>query len=255
MSFQMDSLIENIAIATTTFYKPEQKVGQLRMKLARESVREATDLGYKIVVVDGGSSDEFLREIERYGAVVEAEEKGTMGTGRRHAISRAAELGKIVAWTEPEKNSYISQIKKTAIPVHEGRADLVVPTRPSLDSYPTSQQHAEKFGNQVWYELTGIRLDMWIGPRTWRSDLSHYFTQYDGIKAGFGDKWEAIFLPVMKMHHDGKKVIAVDIDYTHPQEQTNLEEGNMEFTGKRLIQLNNLLPALETYWKSLKSAK
>ncbi|MEK6833306.1 MAG: hypothetical protein AABY32_04615, partial [Nanoarchaeota archaeon] len=114
------------------------------------------------------------------------------------------------------------------------------------------------FGDDCWRELTGTDLDVWSGPRTWRRELSDYFLDYDGMyhsyinkenkEIFYGDNWDSIFIPVMQAILDGKKVEGIKINYTHPPEQTALEEGNYEYTIKRLDQLNNLVPAFTDYW-------
>ena len=52
----------------------------------------------------------------------------------------------------------------------------------------------------------------------------------------------------MKAILDGKRVIGVKVDYVHPREQTEFEEGNYNTTMKRLDQLTNLVPAFTDYW-------
>lgn len=244
-------MASEIAIATSTFYR-KNPVEEIRMKLALESAKLAADFGYKLIAVDGGSPADFVKSLKDYGAIVEQEKQKGMGSGRRQAISRALELGEIISYTEPEKAPYISQIEKTAKPIREKRADIVVPSRGPLDSYPTSQRHAENFGNDFFKELTGRALDMWSGPRTFSRECAPYFLNYNGQ---YGDLWDAIFIPVIDAIHDGKRVISVDIEYKHPKEQTETEEGNVEFTFKRLKQLDNLMPALMTHWNLLNPKK
>lgn len=93
--------------------------------------------------------------------------------------------------------------------------------------------------------MTGHGLDMWSGTRTFHRDLARYFTGYDG---SCGDRWESIFIPVMDMISDGRRVVPVEIDYVHPAEQTKLETGDPYFDKKRLEQLDVLTYALEYYW-------
>ncbi|MBU2638681.1 MAG: hypothetical protein KJ955_06935 [Nanoarchaeota archaeon] len=244
----MSHLEQITAIATTTFYKPGSENDAMRAELAKSTIRKATDLGYGVVVVDGGSSDELLREFERYGAQVFLEKSMNMGQSRRHAIERARNLGReVVAWTEPEKDSYIPELYKTVEAVILGHgADIVVPRRHSLESYPVVQQHAEQLGNSFWKELTGHDLDVWVGPRTFTRDAAEYFLNYNGE---YGDKWDSIFIPVMDAIIDGKNVKSVTIEYTHPRQQTALEEHDLTLYWKRLEQLQNLLGALEKHWK------
>ncbi|MCX6741710.1 MAG: hypothetical protein NTX24_00850 [Candidatus Pacearchaeota archaeon] len=165
------------AVATTTFYRPGNESDTHRAILAINTIRKARDLGQLIIVVDGGSPEEILRQFERYGARVIMQPKGTtMGYGRRQAIEAAYNTGReIIVWTEPEKVPYIPEISKTAAPILVGLADFVVPRRRSLESYPTAQQFAEPLGNLCWEQITGKKLDVWFGPKTWRRDFSLSF--------------------------------------------------------------------------------
>lgn len=243
------NISEKVVIATTTSYNPDLESDILRSEIAKSTIRQATSFGYELILVDGGSSDELLKDFERYGAKIFAQQEKGMGSGRRQAIKEALDTNKeVIAWTEPEKESYIPEIVKTAKPVIEGYADLVVPKRKSLKSYPTAQQYAEPLGNSFWKRLTGYDLDMWFGPRTWKKELSHYFLDYNGE---YGDKWDSIFVPVMDAIFDGKKIISVEVKYTHPKKQTEIEEHDLNFYTKRIEQLSNLLNSLETHWKKL----
>lgn len=243
------NISNKVAVAITTFYNPNDENDIYRASLAKSVVRKATDLGYEVILVDGGSSDELLKEFEQYGARLYTQLSRGMGSSRRQAIREAHNTGRsIIAWTEPEKEDYIPKIVDTAFPIITGSADLVVPRRKSLRSYPTAQQYAELFGNTFWKELTGTNLDVWFGPRTWRRELSDYFLNYDGT---YGDKWDSIFIPVMDAIADGKKISGVEIEYTHPSRQTGLEEHDLTFSKKRLEQLENLILGLETHWRKL----
>ena len=255
-----------IAIGTTTFYKKGMPNGGLRAGLAERVIKTAVDMGYKMVVVDGSPEEWFPRSIEESGAMIYRETPGGgIGESRRECIQYAHNLGTpVVAWMEPEKLDYVKEVIKTAIPILEGKANLVVPDARimtpqgyRLHGYPTSQQNEELYGDDCWRELTGLDLDIWRGPRTWTRNSSKHFLNYDGKKnflkvngqkIPYGDKWDSIFIPVIQAILDGEKVIGVNVDYTHPKEQTKLEEGNFGATLKRLDQLTNLVPAFTDYW-------
>ncbi len=239
------NISDRIAIATTTLYNPNNETDTYRAKLAKKAVRTAFDLGYKVIIVDSGSSDELLREFEKYGATVHMHSSIGMGSSRRQAIRESHNTGRdIIAWTEPEKVDYIPKIADTAFPILNDSADLIVPRRKSMQSYPTAQQYAEPLGNAFWREVTGTDLDVWFGPRTWRRELSDYFLNYDGE---YGDKWDSIFIPVMNAIFDNKRVLGVEIEYTHPSQQTKKEEHDLTFYRKRVEQLENLTIALEKH--------
>lgn len=243
------NISEKVAIVTTTLYNPDLESDILRSELAKSTVRQATNLGYEMIIVDSGSSDELLKDLERYGAKIFCQQEKNMGSCRRQAIKEAVNTKKeVIAWTEPEKENYIPEIVKTAKPIIEDYADLVVPRRKSLKSYPTAQQYAEPLGNSFWKNLTSYDLDMWFGPRTWKKELSHYFMDYNGE---YGDKWDSIFIPVMDAIFDEKKIISIEVKYTHPKKQTEIEEHDLNFYTKRIEQLSNLSKTLETHWKRI----
>jgi len=262
----LDNLTSKIAIGTSTWYQKGQQNNEVRAKIAERTIKTAVDSGYKMVIVDGGSEDWFLKSIEGCGAEIIPQTAKGMGAGRREVLQYIYNLNTpLIGWMEPEKEDYVKEIIKTIPPIVEGKADLVAPDRRKIisgsyiiPSYPTSQQGAEAFGNACWKELTGTNLDIWFGPRTWKRELSKYFLEYNGknlsylTKNGeeisYGDNWDSIFIPVMQAILDGKKIVGVNVNYTHPQSQTSFEEGNYEFTIKRLDQLNNLVPALTNYW-------
>ena len=174
-----------------------------------------------------------------------------MGSGRRQAFKAAYDTErKVIAWTEPEKYTYIPELWKTAKPVLDGIADLVVADRGSLDSYPEGQQYAENLGNLAFRDITGLTLDMWSGARTFGRENAHYFTDYKGE---YGDLWDSIFIPVLEMMHGGKRVICVGINYNHPPEMTAIEARSPIFHVKRVNQLMNLVPALHPHWEKIKA--
>lgn len=243
-------------IATTTSYNPDMESDIYRAGFAKNSIRTATDLGYEVVVVDGGSSDEFLSELEKYSARIYPQTLEGMGSSRRQAIREALTSGReIIAWTEPEKEDYIPEIVKTIQPIIEGSADMIIPRRRSQESYPLAQQHSEKFINIFWRDLTGTDLDTVFGPRTWRREISHYFLDYDGE---YGDNWDSIFIPLVNAVFDermglGVRVAGVEVNYTHPQKQREIEEHNLEFHRKRIDQINNVIGLSDIHWNKLLS--
>lgn len=228
------------AIATTTFYR---SVDDLRMKLALKTMEEACRNGFPIAVVDGGSPDEVCRQFHDRAAYLYRQEKPGMGASRRQAIAAAAKLvnnNEVIIWMEPEKHTLVSEFSKIVPLVLNGKADLVVPARRTMASYPPEQQTAEVLGNLAFFYLTGFNFDVWFGPRVMNRRAVQYFLDYQGE---YGDKWDSIFIPLLRMIKDGLHLMDFMVDYVHPQEQTQAE-ANFDFLMKRLDQLSNLVPSM-----------
>ncbi len=243
------NLGEKIIIATTTFYNSSSESDKLRAGIAKRTFETAIRLGYQIIAVDGGSSQELIGEFEKIGVKVSKQIKRGIGNSRRQAFQEAYNSKKeIIIWTEPEKRSIIKEISKIIKPIIENKADIVIPKRKSLSSYPLEQQYAESLGNLFWKQLTGTDLDMWIGVRAFRRESCSYFLNYNGE---YGDKWEILLIPVINAIYDKKKVTSIEINYQHPVEQTRLEEKDLNFFKKRIEQLTSLVGAIDSHWKKL----
>ena len=248
-----DEISDKIVIATTTLYRSSLENDLVRAEIAKETITNAKELGYKIIVVDGGSSAELLRDFERLGAEVCQQELSGMGNCRRQAFKLAYDSGKeIIVWTEPEKAPFIHQIDKAVKPIIDGSADLVIPKRKSLESYPVVQQYAELLCNTFLRELTGRDLDYCFGPRIWKREFSSYFTEYKGE---YGDKWEVTLIPIIDAISAGERVASVEIDYVHPRQQTESEEKDLGMFRKRIEQIENSTNACETHWRKLHQPK
>jgi len=237
-----------VVIATATMYKSLQDV---RAQLAAATIQEAKKHGYPIVIVDE-SPDESTREhFRNLGAITFPAEKPGMGHSRRQVIREASNLAGpdgIVAWVEPEKHAFIPFLGMIAEVMESQSADFVSPRRKSLESYPLFQQHFEWLGNRAFQMLTGRDLDVWFGPRIFRPDIAPFFLAYQGE---YGDKWDSLFVPVLRIIKAEKKVIEVKVDYTYPSEQATEEENNFLFFMRRIEQLTSLVESLEKECKAL----
>ena len=232
----LDAIASQTVIVTTTLYRAGSRSDMERAELAKRMFWLAKTSGYKVITVDGGAPDSTRRDFETNGAeVFSGLPDSSLVRDRKHAIRHATGQGyPILAWTEPEKVNYVRHIATTAFPIHSEKADLVVPQRVGMEQYPPTQQLAEPLGKIVWTQLTGKELDMWFGPRTWRRELSDYFLNYN---EKYGSLWEGLYVPVMQMVWDGKRVLSVEIDYRHPEEQKRMEEHDVNFSMKRIEQL------------------
>lgn len=236
-----------VVIATTTQY---QNLDNLRAKLSLKTIGNAVSKGHKIVVVDASPQsvkDAFLNE---GGTVIQNTGK-TMGESRRQAISEATKITAddgIIAWVEPEKENFIQFLAMIAKRMEQASIGLVIPWRISLKSYPLHQQYAEKLGNEAFKLRTGFPLDMWFGPRIFTRTIAHFFLDYKGEH---GDKWDSIFVPILRAIKSGIAIESVAVDFVYPLEQKEAEENSFIFLQKRIEQLTGLVQAINQECKVL----
>ena len=240
--------MERPIVAVTTLFSTDNPSDRLRSNLAILTFNKLKSYNFDTVVIDGGSSPDFLKRIDEVGIKAIAQEGKGLGVSRRQAIKLACDTGKTpIVIMEPEKVDFVSQIEKLSSLISEDRADFVIPKRRSLKTYPVAQQLSEDFGNLFIKELIGFDLDLFFGPRIFKGEMAQYFLNYDGK---YGDAWESIFIPVLDAIQDGKRVLSVPIDYFHPKEQREAEEHDLDFFKKRVeMQLLPLIKSMELRWK------
>lgn len=242
---------KKIILVTTTSYKSNSNSDICRSALALNLVKEADKFGYPIIVVDEGSPQKLIDDFRKNHARVYTQEKKGMGIGRRQAFQLAHDSGEeVIVWVEPEKDTFIRYIDCCAEPILKGEAELVIPRRKSLESYPDFQRDSETNGNNFFQEITGTSIDIFFGPRIFRRNLAHYFTDYDGR---YGDLWDSINVPIVEMVFNRERTREVIVDYEYPVSQSALESNSPEFYEKRRIQLENTKKSLENHWNLLKS--
>lgn len=262
----------SIVIATSTLYPdwvPSSNSDSsvtIRGNLALETIRKGVSSGYKFVLVDDGSSQDFIAEAKNLGARVLIQAEKGISPGRRQAFEEASKLpdSKIICWLEPEKVSVIEDCLPEAIlPIIRGEADIVVPKRneDSLLTYPDYQVKSEKRANSLWNRILKKRglmpqesedLDVWFGPKFFRNDpgiLDIFLTRYQLAKSGTKlyknvdpEDWaNSTFLPIITALKEGYKVKSVTVPYRHPPEQTKLEQGSDAFREKRSLQFKSII--------------
>ncbi len=249
MEEKKEHIAEKVIVATSTLYREDNVTDKIRAKLALKTIKKARKDGYEIIVVDTGNWIELRKRFEKSGAIVIEDKSETMGASRREAFREACNRNAdIIIWMEPEKHDFIRSIKECVKPIIENKADIVIPKRKSVKSYPLAQQLIEPFANLFWKELTKSDLDMWFGVRIFRREVSHYFLEYRGE---YGDKWDSLFIPIINALAKKKKIVSIEINYKHDKSQTKDEEHSIDFYKKRVEQLNTLLITCEGHWRKV----
>ena len=154
-----------------------------------------------------------------------------------------------ICFTEPEKLNILHHMDDIVKPLLSGEADVVVPFRNKESfqrTYPIEQYHSESFANLHFDSLAkrhdgfkNVRIDWLFGPFAFNASLALYWMQYTG------KSWDAQMIPYVRGIRDhGWKVQSVNVDFLHPSEMKEQEEGDPVWTTKRLHQLNLLFDLL-----------
>jgi glycosyltransferase involved in cell wall biosynthesis len=267
----MNKKVEGI-IATTTWYKnyPQDPVDQVRGSLAVDLVNAAIGKRAQVVVVDGGSSQEFQMAIKKPHVHLHQQTERGMSASRQQAFKIASDVMKDgwICWTEPEKVSFVKDCLDLATKdLTTNQADLVVPARDNkaFETYPPYQADYERESNRQWNQLLreeGVLkngqpdLDAFFGPKVWRWEIfSLFLRRYKAINPDSseasdikpGEYCNAILFPVVAALLEGKRVRTVPVPYRHPVEQTAIEKDSPQFRDKRIHQQTTILATTREY--------
>lgn len=196
------------------------------------------------MTIDGGSSGVYIDRMIELGADVVAQEEPGMGNARRQALRLAREISdkhEAIVWLEPEKYTLVPFIAKVANKIMYHNNDMAMFKRRSLKSYPPEQEHTYKMVALAFKYLTSIESDFLFGPVALSREAVDYFLSY---KSKYGDVWDSIHIPKLRIIHDQLPWTQVTVDYKHPQEQTKAEQGNMNLFVKRVEQIRVVTQAL-----------
>jgi len=269
-----------LAVATITFFpgwypgevtEERDLTSKTRGDIGLQTLKEAKEKGYQVLVVDGGSSNEFKNELTRLGITVQDQEEKGYSAGRQQSYREASKLEgvKAILSTEAEKFSVIHDcISDEAIKlILEGKYDAVLlkRTKDSFATYPPEQAEYEQRANELFNSILRARnllpeneenLDAWFGPRLIKNDpavLDLFLQNYTFLKTEEKkideitdpSVWaNALFLPIVNALKNGLKVGSFTVPYQHPSDQTSMEKGDPAFDRKRDIQYKSILRSI-----------
>jgi len=224
-------------IATMTFYKSMQ---EMRAGLALRTAEEAGRLSHPLIVVDGGSTPEFITKMRNLGAVVHSQEEAGLGPAHHQLFALAAEAAGengIVDWVEIEKWPLVSQLWQMNHLIEINEADLVMPgrTEGAWASYPPTQMHQEKFCNLCMKSMfPAIVADWFWGPFAANQTALRHFIEYRG------ESYNCRSVPKIHAIAAGLRIRGVTVQYIHPPEQTREETGNLFYDLRRVTQVQQV---------------
>lgn len=273
-----------VAIVTTTLYPfwyrgapknsstEQAKVNKVRGDLAIEMLSEAKKKNFQVVLIDAGSSKDFVKEIIRIGIKVIPSKNKALSPSRQQGFKLASKIKgvKVICWLEPEKVSIIKDsLPQAVLPILNNQADIIIPKRSktAFSTYPSFQAKIEKIANKKWNKILkkhkllstkAEELDIWFGPKFFKNDpkLINIFQKSYQLKdkAKKMDIWSnAIIFPTITALKLGYKVVSIKTRYEHPKEQTAVEENSGLMRKKRQLQYKSILLTTEYFIKCYNS--
>mmetsp|Transcript_55148 Transcript_55148/g.133993 ORF Transcript_55148/g.133993 Transcript_55148/m.133993 type:complete len:334 (+) Transcript_55148:76-1077(+) len=241
-----------LIVVAPTFYAD---MDDIRYHLGLKACREAAKHEVSLLLVDASPSNEVAEGLEKAGRTTDGRNfvrvvpqtwKGKKGVALREGISKAAEELKdnkdaIIAFQELEKVAMFQHYQNLVDHFRQSGSQIVVPRRSDQSfksTYPIEQYHSENFANMLLdsmgSEIRMPSIDWTIGPVLLKSDQVQYWLQYHG------ETWDAQLVPVVDAHVKGSKISSFEIDYVHPKEMKEQEQGQAGWNEKRLYQINVL---------------
>lgn len=266
--------LSELIIYTATLYGND-KISEIRSELCINLLKNAKELGVKVIIKDGGSSEKFINEVKKLDNVLLIQalpggEAKSMGADRRDALEEAVKLAgrekmqnPCFFWTEPEKDNLIAEqnLANMVAEIRRG-SNIVVPARKenAWESLPKTQrwfeQRANKRSQKLTKEFSGGRhqqlLDLWFGPKMLDREGAEFFREYNKDNKRM-DLWDATIVPVTEAVREGKAVGSVPVDYEYNEVQRLNESGELKdiFTIKRLEQYSQILKEMgDPFWKN-----
>ena len=266
-----EDICSRTCVVTVTYY-PD--IHDVRFQLALELCGLATRHKITLIIVDDSPDttvrDEMQRGSEGYVHIFQQDRDHYAGKGGalRQAIKMAKarldgdnnslpEAGACfvktaICFTEPEKVDLMNHIHEIVMPILAGTSDVTVPSRNDAlfrETYPIEQYHSESFGNMHFdllaKNIDGFRrdgaqkMDWLFGPFALNSQLADNWLSYGG------NSWDAQIVPYVRgVRAHNWSIASVPVNFRHPKEMKEQEEGDPVWTTKRLKQLNILFDLL-----------
>ena len=257
----MDNVIPSeIALVGITFqpkwYKGRLKsvkhTDKIRGDLILYATRFAAGVGYKVVLVDGGSAKTFVSELKGIRGIKLFQSRlPHRSPNRRKAIHEASKIQdvKAIVMTELEKVTLVTDcMALITAPIIHSDVDLVIPKRDIAlfkKTYPHYMFESEVEGNILYNEemrangLLSVHeedLDVFFGPRVFKNDpkllhllFSHYEAHpFDVITQhhlfDLEEYSNSQFFPVVKALMQKKRIKSVVVPFVYPEKQKENED-------------------------------
>jgi hypothetical protein len=240
-------------ICVTTFRQgdPLNVVESIRTKVFFDTVRKMSEFKLTLVVVYMETEESVLQKLQDLGVVLVWQKSFGMGNIRREAFAAATDRfpnAEYICWLEPEKPNLVPWVIPMADKMESESSALGIFNRNDMASYPPEQALYYEFCRVVASQMFGFDVDYAFGPMMMSSESVSLFLDYRGE---YGDKWDSILIPRLRILKSGMKLTILPIDFQNDERMTLVESANPYFILKRLEQFNNVVPSLVTEWQLL----
>lgn len=220
----------------TTSYPSLAKLAA-RQRSCLLTIRRASQLGLKVIVVDQNSSKQFISACQRAGASVSPQVARNAARARIEAISIAEKQSSgPIYWTEDDKPALISSLPLLANQLLRTKAEVAIPFRSSLSHYPQFEMAMYQFGRSLAEEHLRTQLDLFLGATLIRREASHHWTASTERDC----QWCAIHRPRLSLLRDGATVLSMKVRFVRGRSLIEEERHEIEAARKRANQLNTL---------------
>ncbi len=191
---------EEIVVATNFYYKDFQRLTSdkerdiadtagIRGDLALETIRSLLSKGIHVVAADGGSSSDFLDELqyfENQGLTLIKSKKAGLAPQRKDSFEIATQISraKAIVYLQPEKVHLVDFLERLVQPIIDETTDIVIPARNQelfIKTYPNYMVSSEMQVNKTYNrlvkrflerngQLLEEDLDWFFGPFVFRNN-------------------------------------------------------------------------------------
>lgn len=217
------------AIATITWARNRDEEG-----LLLTAISELTTFGLPLFVTDGGSSGEFIRQLQSMPQVQVSQSKGLWPQAKNSLTEAVRSGAETILYTEPDKlaffRDHLPQLLATKRAENTG---VVLASRSpnALATFPPFQQMTETAINNCCAEVTGQATDYCYGPFLFSSSL---LSSLDPLPDNCGWGWRPFLF--VTAHRLGLAIDVFQGDLVCPPEQRADDATERVYRMKQLSQ-------------------
>lgn len=233
-----------IAVATMSWARDEREES-----LLRESLTLLARQNIPTFVSDGGSAEEFIEFLGRFGNFRTFHGGGNgLFPQIKHSLRAAVDSGAdFILYTEPDKKLFFDGKLREFLskaPSDENVGIVLAARSPeSFSTFPDFQQYTETVINDLCYEIIARRFDYTYGPFLFNRQLAGCL-ELAGDRIGWG--WRPFFFAMARRM--GYEIVQLADDFPCPEEQREDDRAERLYRMSQLSQsIDGLIESAKTH--------